>query len=91
MPGRHPAHPAILGLAVKLPLSEGAFLWICRFNGVRISDAPEAFRYAPNEYCRADSEFWGAQPRDVQERRVAWSRLHPSVSGPWRFQKAERT
>lgn len=40
--------------ALNYPLSERAFAWLCRFNGVEPSaKVPRAWKYAPNAYMLA--------------------------------------
>ena len=38
--------------AASYPLSERAFTWLCKFNGIALRDAPRAWRYAPNPYMQ---------------------------------------
>lgn len=39
--------------AINYPLSERAFAWLCRYNGITPEQAPEAWKYAPNETMQA--------------------------------------
>lgn len=68
----------------RLQLSWPAIAWLCRFNGYKQFlphgyGAPAHLHFAPNEAAKANAEYWGAQPVDAQEARVAWSRR----PGPW--------
>lgn len=38
--------------AINYPLSDRAFAWLCKFNGLTQEQAPRAFRYAPNAYMQ---------------------------------------
>lgn len=41
------------GEAAKYPLSDRAFLWLCRWNGISPELAPRTWRYAPNAFVQA--------------------------------------
>lgn len=38
--------------ARNFPMSDAALEWLCKFNGVSVAQAPAAWRYAPNAWCR---------------------------------------
>lgn len=48
--------------AVRYPLSEAAFLWLCKFNGADPAKAPRAWRYAPNAEMKRILERNAARP-----------------------------
>lgn len=56
------------------PLSEEAFLFVCRHNGADPTKVVNSWRYAPNAAMQAYCECWGAQPIEAQMERVKWSR-----------------
>ncbi len=39
--------------AIKYPLSERAYLWLCKFNGAKPGETPWTWRYAPNPLMQA--------------------------------------
>ncbi len=57
------------------PLSEDAFLFVCRHNGANPAKVVNSWRYAPNEAMQQRMEYFGSLPVDVQMERVRWSRL----------------
>ena len=45
--------------ALKYPLSDVGVASLCRFNGITPAQAPQTWRYAPNEYMRRWRENQG--------------------------------
>lgn len=48
--------------AINYPLSDRAFGWLCKFNGIATDRAPRSWRYAPNPTMQAWLDRAGATP-----------------------------
>ena len=72
------------------PLTENAFLFVCRHNGADPAKVPNSWRYAPNPAMQQRMNYFGSLPVDVQMERVRWSRRKTRFL-PWKkYRKSYR-
>ncbi len=56
------------------PLTALGFAFVCRFNRVKIEQAPKSWMYAPNAFMMRKMNRLGHASIEEQESYIAWSR-----------------
>jgi hypothetical protein len=66
----------------EFPLTALGFAFVCRFNGVKIENAPKSWMYAPNAYMMRKMNRYGLCSIEEQDAYIAWSRKPGQANRP---------